>query len=605
MQSATRDPDEDLSPAMCAVQRQQPHAGGGVGGAAAVPGGTSSAPPPELTPLPSSLDVAARNGETLAHNAQLPGLKTHATALMGGEAPGAAGGGGQDELAGQHISTTALPHTTTTTHPGERQLQQPQPPSSGPESFPAPDTSFVLTQSTPPHGSQPTAAAPPSSDPTSAAADNRQPHFRHVWSTSSMAASLSPGGSAVSSPALNALSDLTPLPSPLLVGAAGGGAGSPPTTWRRAHTSRPGSGSGGDDTPRSPEHAAQFGSSVSPTKRKQYGALLLGGGGQSAMQAAFAQRDGRQHSRNRSLSEYKPDALTNVKPRHVTHGEHSTSQAMGAPIIPDAKVTMSPPQQVLQPQTTDSAMLHREQYLADERGHTSAGLPKSNGHQLQQLQQQQARAALPTPPSSDKSNNSIDSNRSFASDDSYMEDSGVRDPDVAILTLRQPGGKRQKMYQPVRLLGQGTFSKVVLATSDPKFLSGVASPEESAVDPKSLVAIKIVEHGPAGGADEERVELGLHREVETLLSLSHPSLVRIRTFDLDVNPSLLVLDYCPGGDLFDLATGAREPLKLPIVRRIYAELVDAVAYLHQQWIVHRDIKLESKLCHPIIITTCH
>ena len=89
------------------------------------------------------------------------------------------------------------------------------------------------------------------------------------------------------------------------------------------------------------------------------------------------------------------------------------------------------------------------------------------------------------------------------------------------------------------------------------------------------------------------------------MSLSHPALVRIRTFDLDVSPALLVLDYCPGGDLFDLATQAHEPLQQGIVRRLFAELVSAVRYLHGEWIAHRDIKLESMFSCPRISRLGH
>jgi serine/threonine protein kinase len=38
------------------------------------------------------------------------------------------------------------------------------------------------------------------------------------------------------------------------------------------------------------------------------------------------------------------------------------------------------------------------------------------------------------------------------------------------------------------------------------------------------------------------------------------------------------------------------------VQRMFAELVGAVRYLHQNYIVHRDIKLESK--NPLVFRFC-
>jgi protein-serine/threonine kinase len=118
---------------------------------------------------------------------------------------------------------------------------------------------------------------------------------------------------------------------------------------------------------------------------------------------------------------------------------------------------------------------------------------------------------------------------------------------------------------------------------------------------QKLVAVKIIEYGPAGGADEERVEVSLKREVEILKSVNHPSLVQLKAFGSDDKRALLVLDYCPGGDLFDFATSDMKSLMTPpLIRRMFAEMVGAVRYLHANFIVHRDIKLESKL--PAIFT---
>ena len=66
----------------------------------------------------------------------------------------------------------------------------------------------------------------------------------------------------------------------------------------------------------------------------------------------------------------------------------------------------------------------------------------------------------------------------------------------------------------------------------------------------------------------------------------------------------IILEYASGGELFDYILNHRY-LKDGAARRLFAQLISGVGYLHKKGIVHRDLKLENLLLdrnRNIIIT---
>lgn len=374
-------------------------------------------------------------------------------------------------------------------------------------------------------------------------------------SSTSNTDSLSPSSalsSVISSPQLAAMADITPLPSPV------SGLGSP---WRSggrrlshslSRTSSTLSTSGSSWNLRSSESSGILRSSSSRSRTRQYSRRVVNDG-----DVRKDKTDGQEIHRGRGDSRSSEGTPKTSVPYLEPIDTSKARQSEGGP---------SPSDEV-----SDDISLHREQYLAVQRG----------------LAQVPARP--PTPP------------RSTPSQDDDSE------PQPIIKTVPTPEGqdefyfvksirsKQPRKYRKLRQLGHGTFSRVSLAVrvSDEANGNSGKHARTTSFSSQRLVAVKIIDYGPAGGADENRIEVSLKREVDILQSINHPSLVQLKAFGSDEKRALLVLDYCPGGDLFDFATSGGKLLTPRLIRRIFAELVAAVRYLHANYIVHRDIKLES------------
>lgn len=96
----------------------------------------------------------------------------------------------------------------------------------------------------------------------------------------------------------------------------------------------------------------------------------------------------------------------------------------------------------------------------------------------------------------------------------------------------------------------------------------------------------------------------IYREIAILREISHPNIVRLHEMVETEKQIGIILEYASGGELFDYILNHRY-LKDNAARRLFAQLVSGVGYLHKKGIVHRDLKLENLLLdrnRNIIIT---
>lgn len=141
-------------------------------------------------------------------------------------------------------------------------------------------------------------------------------------------------------------------------------------------------------------------------------------------------------------------------------------------------------------------------------------------------------------------------------------------------------------YTLGQTLGEGEFGKVKIGWKKSS---------------SSQVAVKIIRREKLDTAGRLAK---VHREISILKQLNHPNIVSLHEMIETRNTIGMVLEYASGGELFDYILQQRY-LKDEKARRLFAQLVSGVGYLHRNGIIHRDLKLENLLLDSnrnIIIT---
>uniref|UniRef100_A0A8C4VEQ1 Serine/threonine-protein kinase MARK1 n=1 Tax=Gopherus evgoodei TaxID=1825980 RepID=A0A8C4VEQ1_9SAUR len=130
-------------------------------------------------------------------------------------------------------------------------------------------------------------------------------------------------------------------------------------------------------------------------------------------------------------------------------------------------------------------------------------------------------------------------------------------------------------YRLLKTIGKGNFAKVKLARH---VLTG------------REVAVKIIDKTQLNPTSLQK----LFREVRIMKILNHPSIVKLFEVIETEKTLYLVMEYASGGEVFDYLV-AHGRMKEKEARAKFRQIVSAVQYCHQKYIVHRDLKAENLL----------
>lgn len=138
-------------------------------------------------------------------------------------------------------------------------------------------------------------------------------------------------------------------------------------------------------------------------------------------------------------------------------------------------------------------------------------------------------------------------------------------------------GQQLGNYRLVQLLGRGNFSEVYLGEH---------------ISLNTQVAIKIL----TSQLPSDEVAL-LLTQVQSFAHLKHPHIMPILDFGIEENIPFLIMNYAPKGNLRQhYPKGTRLPL--PTVISYVKQIADVLQYVHNQKLIHRDIKPHNMLLGP-------
>ncbi|CAF0890384.1 unnamed protein product [Brachionus calyciflorus] len=126
-------------------------------------------------------------------------------------------------------------------------------------------------------------------------------------------------------------------------------------------------------------------------------------------------------------------------------------------------------------------------------------------------------------------------------------------------------------------LGRGCYSKV-----------------KEAYDLNHLrpIAVKIIDCSKAPKDFQEKF---LPRELDVWPKVTHPNVITMYDYIINANKIYMILEFANGGDLLSYIQRINGPVPDKDCKLWMKQICNAVGYLHERNIIHRDLKLENLL----------
>ncbi|GAB6028463.1 hypothetical protein CHUAL_002623 [Chamberlinius hualienensis] len=150
--------------------------------------------------------------------------------------------------------------------------------------------------------------------------------------------------------------------------------------------------------------------------------------------------------------------------------------------------------------------------------------------------------------------------------------SGIRDTPTGMLN--------RLGYKMGKTIGTGSYSKVRIV--------------EMHTNPEVKLAVKIISRKLAA---QDFVGKFLPREIQILQKVQHQFIVKVHRI-IEIGYDIYIFMDLAETDLLSYIQGKGSALSLDEAQRFFSHIVDAVEYLHQRNICHRDLKCENILLFP-------